>query len=129
MEDKKIVYIAGCFDLIHNGHINIIKKAKQLGDYLVVGVNSNDFIYSYKKKFPVIDEKDRLTMIRALKYDYIHIFKPRYIVHGSDWRGNELLKQMNITQEMIDKYNIEMKIFDYTPGVSTTSIRNTLSNN
>ena len=68
MEDKKIVYIAGCFDLIHNGHINIIKKAKQLGDYLVVGVNSNDFIYSYKKKFPVIDEKDRLTMVRALKY-------------------------------------------------------------
>ena len=49
MSQSKTVYIAGCWDLCHHGHINILKKAKEFGDFLIVGVNSDSFVMSYKK--------------------------------------------------------------------------------
>jgi len=137
MENKTVVYIAGCWDFCHNGHINILKKAATMGDLLVVGINSDKFIWSYKKVKTHYNENDRLNTIRNLDYvdmafiledhesqrKYIDIFKPTIIVHGSDWKGDSLYKQMNITKEQIEKYNIQFKFPEYTKGVSSTLLR------
>jgi glycerol-3-phosphate cytidylyltransferase-like family protein len=57
---------------------------------------------------------------------YIDIIKPSVIVHGNDWVGKDLYKQMNISQKQIDEYAIVFKYPDYTPGVSSTILRNKL---
>ena len=135
--NQTVVYIAGCWDFCHNGHINILKKAKEMGDLLVVGVNSDKFIYSYKKLKTHFNENDRLNAIRELDFvdmafiledhasqrKYIDIFRPSIIVHGSDWKGDSLYKQMNITKEQMEKYNIQFKFPEYTKGVSSTLLR------
>jgi glycerol-3-phosphate cytidylyltransferase len=135
------VYIAGCWDLLHEGHINILKAAKEFGDYLIVGVNSDKFVDFYKKVKMAQDENVRLNQIRALDYvdlafiledyesqsKYIDIFKPKVIVHGSDWKGQSLYKQMNISEQQLAEYNIEFKYPKYTEGVSSTELRNKLN--
>jgi glycerol-3-phosphate cytidylyltransferase len=140
MNKIRTVYIAGCWDFCHEGHINIIKKAKDFGDLLVVAVNSDDFIFDYKNIKMAQDEITRFNQIRDLVYvdvafiledyesqsKYIDIFKPSVIVHGSDWIGSSLYKQMNITEEQIEMYGIEFKYPDYTPGVSSTILREKL---
>ena len=99
---KNIVYIAGCWDFCHEGHINTLKKAKKMGDLLIVGINSDNFIWSYKKIKTQHNENERLNTIRKLSFvdlafiledhdsqrKYIDIFKPNIIVHGSDWKGD-----------------------------------------
>lgn len=134
---KKTVYIAGCWDYCHEGHVNIIKKAKELGDFLVVAVNSDEFVESYKKIKMHNDENSRINAIRELdiadvvfiledhesQRKYIDIFKPDIIVHGSDWKGNSLHSQMNITEEQIESYGIKFVYPEYTKGVSSTQIR------
>jgi glycerol-3-phosphate cytidylyltransferase len=138
MKEFKTVYIAGCWDYCHEGHVNILKKAKEFGDFLIVGVNSDSFIKSYKNISTTYNENERLNSIRALDfvdlafiledYDYqrtyIDIFKPSVIVHGNDWAGKSLYKQMNITEEQIKNYFIDFKYPDYTPGISSTILRN-----
>lgn len=134
----KTVYIAGCWDYCHEGHVNIIKKAKEMGDFLVVAVNSDAFVEYYKKIKMHNNENERVNAIRNLNIadvvfiledhesqrKYIDIFKPNIIVHGSDWKGDDLYKQMNITQEQIEEYGIEFKYPEYTEGVSSTLLRN-----
>jgi len=89
------------------------------------------------------DENERLNKIRSLgiadvvfilenfesQRSYIDILKPKYIVHGNDWVSDSLYEQMNITKEQIEKYNITFVYPEYTRGVSSTEIRNRLSNN
>jgi glycerol-3-phosphate cytidylyltransferase len=134
----KNTYIAGCWDFCHEGHINILKKAKTFGDFLIVAVNSDKFILDYKKIKMSQDENIRLNQIRKLDFvdlsfilenhdsqnKYIDIFKPSIIVHGSDWTGSDLYKQMNISENQITEYGIEFKYPEYTEGVSSTLLRN-----
>ena len=140
MNQSKVVYIAGCWDFCHEGHLNILKKAKEFGDILVVGVNSDAFVMFYKKLQMAQKEDIRLKQIRDLDFvdlafiledfdsqrTYIDIFKPSVIVHGGDWKGEGLYKQMNITEEQIKEYGIEFKYPDYTPGISSTMLREKL---
>ena len=83
------------------------------------------------------NEDTRLKQIRDLDFvdlvfilenhesqrTYIDIFKPSVIVHGGDWKGEGLHKQMNITEDQIKKYGIEFKYPDYTEGISSTLLR------
>jgi cytidyltransferase-like protein len=133
----KTVYIAGCWDYCHEGHVNILRKAKEIGDFLVVGVNSDVFVMSYKGIKMHQDENIRLDNIRNLGFvdlafiledhesqrKYMDIFKPSFIVHGSDWTGNDLYKQMNISDEQLEKYGIEFVYPEYTKGISSTILR------
>ena len=63
-----IGYTTGVFDLIHVGHLNILKRAKEKCDYLIVGVNSDETTFRYKNKYPVIPEGERLEIIKSIKY-------------------------------------------------------------
>ena len=67
MKYKKIIYTAGSYDLFHFGHLNILLKAKNLGDYLIAGVSTDALISKYKKLKPIICYKDRVAIIKELK--------------------------------------------------------------
>lgn len=97
----KRVITFGTFDVIHVGHINILKRAKELGDYLVVGVSSDELNYSKKCKYPVLSINDRLTIISSIKYvnkvfiehsleekrNYCIEHSADILVMGDDWKG------------------------------------------
>lgn len=63
-----IVYTIGCFDLLHVGHIRFLKKSKELGSFLIVGVHPDSTIFSYKRRYPVIPFEQRIEMLQAIRY-------------------------------------------------------------
>jgi len=114
----------GTFDLFHIGHLKILEKAKQLGDTLIVGVSSDALTYTKKNKYPVISEKERMEIIKAIRYvdtvfleeslskkkEYVKIYQADVLVMGDDWTG---------------KFDGMAKSVIYLPrtiGVSTTDI-------
>jgi len=129
-EDVIKVYIAGCWDLLHIGHLNILQRAKALGDVLIVGVLTDDGAAAYKNR-PIIREDDRLCLVSALKCvdmailqsdtdptknGELQLIDPDILVHGDDWHKIP-------GQEWMFRNRKEVMFLDYTPGVSTTEIR------
>jgi len=98
-QGKKLVFTNGCFDLIHIGHIRYLRRAKAMGDYLVVGLNSDRSVRKIKgEKRPIMSEKERGEILASLWFvDYVVIFQeqtperiikslePDYLVKGADW--------------------------------------------
>ena len=99
--EKKIGYTQGTFDMFHIGHLNLIRNAKKHCDYLIVGVNADDLVESYKNKRPIVPLEERAEIVRAIRYvdevivtttldkkqvwEKVH-FNEIYI--GDDWKGN-----------------------------------------
>lgn len=91
----------GTYDLFHIGHLNILRRAKELGDYLIVGISTDALNFSKKQYYPVYNQQDRLEIVDAIKYvdevffeeslelkrDYIIRFKADILVMGDDWAG------------------------------------------
>ena len=104
-QNKKIVFTNGCFDIIHIGHITLLKKAKSLGDILVVGLNSDESVKKLKgKERPIVPQNERAKILDNIKYvDYVVIFdeltpykviteiKPDIIVKGKDYKLKEVV--------------------------------------
>ncbi|MDT2565984.1 adenylyltransferase/cytidyltransferase family protein [Enterococcus avium] len=129
----KIGYTQGVFDMFHIGHLNLLINAKKYCDYLIVGVNSDKLVYSYKEKVPVISEEDRCTIIKNIKVvdkvvlaeslDKISSVKDlnyNAIFIGSDWEGN---KRWSQTKEELSHLNVDVVFLPYTKGVSSTKLR------
>lgn len=128
----KKVYTSGTFDLFHIGHLNILRKSKELGSFLIVGVSTDELVASYKSASPIVPYKDRLDIIENLKcvdqvvkqenlFD-IELMKQLEIdimTIGSDWKD----KHNENLQKIIDDPSIEVVFFPYTQHVSTTKIK------
>ncbi len=128
---KKIVFTNGCFDIIHPGHIHLLKKAKDLGDLLIVGINSDDSVKKIKgEKRPVMGEMERAEVLSAIRYvDYVTVFpeetpletikviRPHVLVKGGDWTPETV-----IGKELVESYGGKVVIIPYRDGYSTTSI-------
>lgn len=137
MKQYKRGFTAGCFDVFHKGHLNLIKNAKEYCDYLVVGVNSDELVQSYKNKTPIQPLCDRLELVAAIKYvdesvrmdtlDKIDAWK-RFnfdvVFIGDDWKGSD---RWNKTEEELSKYGVSVVYIPYTPGISSTIIRNEIN--
>jgi len=112
-QNKKIVFTNGCFDLLHIGHVSLFKKAKSLGDILIVAINSDKSLAGLKgPKRPLVCQKDRTKILAALSYiDYVVVFgeqtpykllsklKPDILVKGGDYKiedivGREFVKKV-----------------------------------
>lgn len=122
----KRVITFGTFDILHIGHINILERAAQLGDYLIVGVSSDALNFSKKSRLPVYSEHERVKIISSLKVvdeifieesldlklEYIKKYKADILVMGDDWKGK------------FDwvKSSCEVTYLERTPSVSTTEI-------
>ncbi|MEJ2683614.1 MAG: D-glycero-beta-D-manno-heptose 1-phosphate adenylyltransferase [Candidatus Sulfobium sp.] len=123
---KKIVFTNGCFDILHKGHVRYLRRARRLGDILVVGVNSDSSAGKIKPGRPVNSEKDRVEVLAALSMvDYVTIFtestpyrlikalRPDVLVKGGDWKKEEI-----VGHDIVD----ETYSLPYVKGVSTTDI-------
>ena len=118
-------------DLIHHGHINLIKRARKLGD-LIIGVLSDNAIQSYKRK-PVYNYKQRKLIVENIKgvkkvvtqktLDYIPILEkinPDIVVHGDDWRKGVQKETREKVIEFLKKKNGKLKEYPRTRNISTT---------
>jgi glycerol-3-phosphate cytidylyltransferase len=97
---KRIITF-GTYDLLHIGHINIFRRARELGDYLIAGVSSDALNFSKKQKYPVYCEKDRVDIVSAIRFvdevfieeslelkkEYIKKYRADTLVMGDDWEG------------------------------------------
>jgi rfaE bifunctional protein nucleotidyltransferase chain/domain len=102
---KKVVFTNGCFDILHVGHIHYLRKAKSLGDILVVGLNTDRSVKQIKgEKRPIVPQKDRAEVLASLEYvDYVVLFdepdpfslvekvKPSILVKGADWPKDKIV--------------------------------------
>lgn len=102
---NKVVFTNGCFDIIHAGHIDLLDRAKMLGDYLIVGINSDESVRKIKgNDRPFTNEVERKTVLLGLKaVNEVHIFdeltpeelikqiKPNILVKGGDWKKSEII--------------------------------------
>lgn len=127
----KIVFTNGCFDLIHPGHIELLEKASQYGDTLVVGINSDESVRSIKGEGrPILSQEDRVTILRSIIYvDEIRIFdnltpielikeiEPNVLVKGGDWPVDQIVGADFVKSYGGEVYSIPLKI-----GYSTTDI-------
>ena len=133
----KKVYLAMSADIIHNGHINVIRKASELGQ-LTVGILTDDVIASYKR-FPLLSFEDRKRIIENIKgvekvisqtslyyTDNLQKLRPDYVVHGDDWKvGPQSQIRLKVI-EVLKEWGGELIEVEYTQGVSISKIDNAI---
>lgn len=136
MKKYKVGYTAGVFDMFHKGHLNILKKAKEMCEYLIVAVNTDELVYKYKSKYPVVGTEDRMSIVGAIRYvdkvvpsdslDKVSAwekYKFDVVFIGDDWKGTE---RWNKTEEALGKIGISVEYIPYTVNISSTVIREKL---
>ena len=134
---KKVIFSNGCFDLIHLGHIEILARSSDLGNILIVAINSDKSIKKIKgNKRPILEEESRLKQIAALEfvdavvlfdeenpYEIIKSLLPNVIVKGGDYCPEDVIGNNLITQS-----GGEVIIIPLTKGYSTTTIFDKIKN-
>ncbi len=130
-KDKKIVFTNGCFDLLHLGHIDYLSKAKDQGDVLIVGVNTDASVQRLKgENRPVTDEVSRSTIMASLQfvsavvlfdedtpYDLIQQVQPDVLVKGSDYKPEDI-----VGYDVVKAKGGEIVTIDFLKGYATTGI-------
>ncbi|MCD4737128.1 MAG: D-glycero-beta-D-manno-heptose 1-phosphate adenylyltransferase [Bacteroidales bacterium] len=130
-QDKKIVFSNGCFDILHLGHINYLARAADLGDILIIGLNSDFSIKNIKGgNRPIIDEKSRAMTLASLRFvdgvvlfdedtpsNLIETVLPDILVKGGDYEAEEVVGYKTVTEN-----GGEVVILNLVEGYSTTKI-------
>ena len=133
----KIGYTSGVFDLFHIGHLNILQRAKEQCDFLIVAVSTDELVGSYKNKTPVIEFAERAAIVEAIKYvDKVvpqesrnkmeayktHQFDVMFV--GDDWKGTPLWIEL---EKNLAIEGAEIVYFNYTKVVSSTLLKDFLN--
>ena len=127
----KRVITYGTFDLLHYGHINLLKRAKQFGDYLIVALSTDDFNWNQKRKKCYFSYEKRKALLEAIRYvdlvipekswdqkvSDMHEFHIDTFVMGDDWEGNF---------DYLKNEGVEVIYLPRTPEISTTQIKQDL---
>jgi D-glycero-beta-D-manno-heptose 1-phosphate adenylyltransferase len=128
---RLVVFTNGCFDLVHRGHIHLLRQAKMLGDILIVGVNSDVSVKAIKgPQRPIMPETDRIELIAALEmvdyvvaynepdpYRVIVAIQPNVLVKGGDWSADKI-----VGADVVEQNGGRVAVIPYLPGFSTTQI-------
>lgn len=127
-----IGYTTGVFDLFHIGHLNILRRAKERCDKLIVGVSIDENVMSYKHKKPVVPFDERIRIIKAVKYvDYVveqadmDKFKAweklhyNVMFHGSDWKNSSMYNEI---EAKLNTVGVKVEFLPHTDGVSTSML-------
>jgi rfaE bifunctional protein nucleotidyltransferase chain/domain len=137
-QQKKIVFTNGCFDLLHKGHIDYLSKAADLGDLLIVGLNSDHSVSTIKgPKRPINDQIARAYLLASLffvdtiilfnedtPYELIKFIGPDVLVKGSDYKPEEI-----VGYDIVNNRGGKVKTIDFLPGYSTSGIEQTIVKN
>ncbi len=129
---KKIVFTNGCFDILHIGHIRYLEEAKNFGDVLIIGLNSDSSVSKIKPGRPVIPEQQRAEVLSALyMVDYIIFFnedtpyglireiKPDVLIKGADWKEEDI-----VGRDIVK----EVHTIPFVKGASTSEIIKKIQN-
>lgn len=132
----KTGYTTGVFDMFHIGHLNILRKAKELCEHLIVGVSTDELVLSYKNKLPIIPFEERKAIVEACRYvdevrpqadrdkisAYEHLkFDVMFV--GDDWQGNPLFVEV---EKHLNRHGAAVVYFPYTQGTSSSILREKL---
>lgn len=134
-ENKKIVFTNGCFDILHAGHVDYLNKAKQLGDILLVALNTDSSVRRIKgSKRPIVNEEERAFIMSNLKcVDYVTFFDedtpaeiiakiiPDILVKGADWSLDRI-----IGRDIVEENGGEVKTIEFINFQSTSKIIETV---
>jgi len=136
MKKYKIGYTTGVYDMFHIGHLNILKRAKEQCEYLIVGVSTDELVQSYKHKKPIIPYEERLAIVEAIRYvDQVvpqtsmdklaawHELHFDVMFHGSDWQNSDMYNKII---EDFKKVGAEVVFLPHTAGVSSTLLSEVL---
>ena len=129
---KKVITY-GTFDLLHYRHINLLRRAKELGDYLIVALSTDEFNLNAKNKKTYFSYEKRKELLESIRYvdlvipengweqksQDINLFKADAFVMGDDWRGQ--------FDYLADETECEVVYLDRTPEISTTQIKKDLN--
>lgn len=133
-----IGYTAGVYDMFHIGHLNVIRRAKEQCDYLIVGVSTDELVQHDKGKTPVIPYEERAAIISAIKYvDQVvpqldknkfdawekYHFNKMFV--GDDWKGTP---QWNKYEKQLEPVGVEIIYLPHTDGISSTKLTNLIKN-
>lgn len=133
-----IGYTTGVYDMFHIGHLNLLRRAKELCDYLIVGVSTDELVQHEKNKTPIIPFEDRCEIIGSIKYvdevvaqvdkdelgAYFRLdkrFKKMFV--GSDWKGSPQWEQY---EKDFEPYGVEIVYLPHTEGISSSILREKL---
>lgn len=138
MKKYKVGYTAGVYDMFHIGHLNLLKKAKEQCDYLIVAVSTDELVMKSKNKKPIIPFEERKAIVEAIKYvDMVvpQIDKDKFgawekyhfnaMFVGDDWKGKPLFME---AEKKLKEVGTDVVYFPYTKHISSTILREKLKN-
>ena len=133
MKKYKIGYTTGVYDMFHIGHLNLLKKAKEQCDYLIVGISTDELVQKSKNKTPIIPFEERMEIVKAIKYvDEVvpqidknkfgawEKYKFNAMFVGDDWKGKPLFQE---AEQKLAEVNVDVVYFPYTKHISSTKLR------
>ena len=134
-ENKKVVFTNGCFDILHSGHVDYLNKAREAGDALIVGLNTDSSIRRIKgEKRPILNQNERAFLIANLKaVDYVTFFDddtpeiiikdlvPDILVKGADWAIDKI-----VGRDTVEENGGEVKTIKFVNDQSTSKIINSI---
>ena len=136
MKKYKIGYTTVVYDMLHIGHLNILRRAKEQCEILIVGVSTDELTMEYKHKKPVIPFEERKAIVEAIRYvdqvvpqtsmDKLDAWNQLHfdaIFHGDDWKGTSLYNEI---EEKLRKVGCDLVFLPHTQGTSSTLLSQAL---
>jgi rfaE bifunctional protein nucleotidyltransferase chain/domain len=134
---SSVVFTNGCFDLLHRGHVHVLREAKACGDLLITGVNSDKSVKKIKGPArPVLPESDRSELLASLEmvdyvvlfdepdpYELISAIRPNVLVKGGDWSDAKI-----VGADLVEEAGGRVVVIPYIKGASTTEIIERIKN-
>ena len=137
MKKYRVGYTTGVFDMFHIGHLNILRRAKEQCEYLIVGVSTDELVKEYKNKTPIIPFEERAEIVQSIdcvdrviaqenrdKYEAWREVKFDVMFVGDDWKGKPLFMKV---EEEFKKVGVDVVYFPYTKDTSSTILREKLN--
>ena len=137
MKKYKIGYTTGVYDMFHIGHLNILRRAKELCDHLIVGVTTDELCRERKNKEPIICEEDRVAIVEAIRYvdrvvlqadmdklAAVRQYGADAVFVGSDWKGTPAWQEY---ERQFAEVGCTVVYLDHTEGISSTILRDRLN--
>ena len=134
-----IGYTTGVFDMFHIGHLNILERAKEECDYLIVGVSTDELVEQEKQKLPIVSYENRKRIVSAIKFvdkvvpqenkDKLEAWQKLHfdkMFVGSDWKGTDA---WNEYEKQFSEVGVEIVYFPHTEGISSTILRERCKDN
>ena len=133
MKKYKIGYTTGVYDMFHIGHLNILRRAKEQCEYLIVGVTTDELCAERKNKMPIICLEERMAIVEAIKYvdkvvpqkdmdkfKAVKEYKADAVFVGSDWQGTPDWQEY---EKQFNSLGCSVVYLKHTDGISSTALR------